>query len=336
MWSTRSSIPSSIRSSPWLRAPRRSTRSGNLLSTSVVRRGDVEAALAGAAHVVSRALHDLARSSTPSWSRRPAWRCRAALRRRLATARRPARSRPAVPPSSSSRRARAPGTTGARSRRCSALPEADVRVTQVPTGGAFGGKEDLSRPGADRAPGAGLRDSPCCSPCRAARASASTPSATRSSMDYEVGCDADGRLRRRPRADRRRHGRLRERRERRSSSGPPATPAAPTESRTWTSRRAPSTRTTRRRAPSAASASPRRPSPWTGCLDRLAEQVGHRRLGDPLAERGASRRPVRDGPGPGAGRRAREDAPRGARRVSRRPRRRDRVRCEERRRSATG
>jgi xanthine dehydrogenase molybdenum-binding subunit len=76
---------------------------GNLLSTSVVRRGDVEAALATAAHVASG-------SSTRSSSRRPPSPCPT----RPPTARRPG--------SSCSRRDRGPGRTVARWRRSSDCP----------------------------------------------------------------------------------------------------------------------------------------------------------------------------------------------------------------------
>ena len=97
----------------------------------------------------------------------------------LAVPRDSAAAAPTPRRSTSSRRARAPGRTGARSRRSSACRRRDVRVTQVATGGAFGGKEDLSVQGqaallAPRRPAG-----PCCSPSRARRASASTRSATR-------------------------------------------------------------------------------------------------------------------------------------------------------------
>jgi xanthine dehydrogenase molybdenum-binding subunit len=98
---------------------------GNLLSTSVVRRGDVDAALAGAAHVVRDTF-------TTQRIEHAFLEPEAAL---------------AVPDGTGIRvHSQGQGAWEDRRQVASllALPESAVRVTQVATGGAFGGKEDLS------------------------------------------------------------------------------------------------------------------------------------------------------------------------------------------------
>jgi selenium-dependent xanthine dehydrogenase len=98
---------------------------GNLLSTSVVRRGDVDAALAGAAHVVRDTF-------TTQRIEHAFLEPEAAL---------------AISEGAGVRvHSQGQGAWEDRRQIASllALSEAAVRVTQVPTGGAFGGKEDLS------------------------------------------------------------------------------------------------------------------------------------------------------------------------------------------------
>ena len=67
-----------------------------------------------------------------------------------------------------------------------------------------------------------------------------------------------------------------------------------------------------------------------GVLDMLAEQVGHRRLGDPLAQRARRGRPVHDRPAAGRGRRRPGDAARRPGRLPGRAVRGHRVRHQER------
>jgi xanthine dehydrogenase molybdenum-binding subunit len=103
---------------------------GNLLSTSVIRRGDVDAALAGAAHVVSDTF---ATQRVEHAFLEP----EAAL----------AVPEPGGPDDPVRLRVYSPGQGAWEDRRQLAsflgLPEEAVRVTSVPAGGAFGGKEDL-------------------------------------------------------------------------------------------------------------------------------------------------------------------------------------------------
>lgn len=106
--------------------------SGNLLSTSVVRRGDVDAALATAAHVASDTF----------------------FTQRIEHAFLEPEAALAVPEAASGNgngprlRVYSQGQGAWEDRRqlaaLLALPESSIRVTQVATGGAFGGKEDLS------------------------------------------------------------------------------------------------------------------------------------------------------------------------------------------------
>ena len=170
---------------------------GNLLSTSVVRRGDASAALPRRP-TSSATASRRARSSTRSSSRRRASPCPAAG----------AGSDPRLHLFSQ-------GQGAWEDRRQVAallgLPEAAVRVTQVATGGAFGGKEDLSRPGPGRAPRA--RDRPA-RPPRALPAGEPPPPPEAPRDDARLrGRLRRGRpARRGPGAHRRRHGRVRERR----------------------------------------------------------------------------------------------------------------------------
>ncbi len=143
---------------------------GNLLSPSVVRRGDVDAALAGAAHVATETFRP-----RPDRARLP----RAGGLPRGApptpTRRRRARRGPLC-----TRRARAPGRTAARSRRCWASSPARSGSPRSPTGGGVRRQGGPQRPGPGGA--AGLRDRAArpARPQPRARACASTPSAIRS------------------------------------------------------------------------------------------------------------------------------------------------------------
>ena len=70
-----------------------------------------------------------------------------------------------------------------------------VRVTQVATGGAFGGKEDMSIQGQTALDGGTGRPSGKSARSRAKRAFAYIPSGIRSKwQDYKGRCDAEGRL----------------------------------------------------------------------------------------------------------------------------------------------
>jgi xanthine dehydrogenase molybdenum-binding subunit len=103
-------------------------RGGNLLSTSIVRRGDVDRALAGAAHVASGTF-------TTQRVEHAFLEPEAAL----------------AAPEGDVLRIHSQGQGAWEDRRQVAallgLPEWAVRVTQVATGGAFGGKEDLGAQG---------------------------------------------------------------------------------------------------------------------------------------------------------------------------------------------
>jgi xanthine dehydrogenase molybdenum-binding subunit len=151
---------------------------GNLLSTSVVRRGDSEKALASAAHVASDTF----------------------VTQRIEHAFLEPEAALAVP---------LPGGTGEglhvfsqgqgvwddRRQLASllALPEAAVRVTQVPTGGAFGGKEDLGAQG-PAAMLAHLTGRPVLLALSRAESLRFHPKRHPLTIDCTVGCDADGRL----------------------------------------------------------------------------------------------------------------------------------------------
>src|SRR5512140_1567013 len=74
-----------------------------------------------------------------------------------------------------------------------ALPESAVRVTQVATGGAFGGKEDLSVQG-QAALLARVAGRPVLLALSREESLRLHPKRHALTMDYEVGCDADGRL----------------------------------------------------------------------------------------------------------------------------------------------
>jgi xanthine dehydrogenase molybdenum-binding subunit len=148
---------------------------GNLLSTSVVRRGDVDAALAASAHVVSDTF-------TTQRIEHAFLEPEAAL---------------AVPGDGATLRIHSPGQGAWEDRRQLAafldLPERELRVSQVPTGGAFGGKEDLGVQGH-----AGLLALLSRRPVLVTLSRAESlrfhPKRHPMRLEYTVGADGDGRL----------------------------------------------------------------------------------------------------------------------------------------------
>ncbi len=152
---------------------------GNLLSASEVRRGDAEAALATAAHVASDTfrtqriehafLEPEAALAVPDDEDGAAWRLRLY----------------------------SPGQGAWDDRRQVAsllgIPEGDVRVTQVPTGGAFGGKEDLGAQGPASLL-AFLTGRPVLLALSRADSLRFHPKRHPLTVDMTVGCDEDGRL----------------------------------------------------------------------------------------------------------------------------------------------
>jgi selenium-dependent xanthine dehydrogenase len=148
---------------------------GNLLSTSIVRRGDVDAALARSAHVVSDTF-------TTQRIEHAFLEPEAAL---------------AVPDESGGLRIHSPGQGAWEDRRQIAsflgLPESAVRISQVPTGGAFGGKEDLSVQG-QAALLALLTDRPVLLRLTRRESLRFHPKRHPMEMAYTVGCDDEGRL----------------------------------------------------------------------------------------------------------------------------------------------
>ena len=147
---------------------------GNLLSTTTIRRGDVDAALAFADHVITETFRT----------------------QRIEHAFLEPEACLAVPQDGSLRvHSQGQGAWEDRRQIASLLgvPETAVRVTQVATGGAFGGKEDLSVQG-QTALLAWLTGRPVL-------VALSRPDSIRLHakrhplvMTYTVGCDADGRL----------------------------------------------------------------------------------------------------------------------------------------------
>jgi len=153
---------------------------GNLLSTSVVRRGDVDAALAAAAHVASDTF----------------------VTQRIEHAFLEPEAALAVP--TPTRNGSGPGLhlysqgQGAWDDRRQVasllgLPESSVRVTQVATGGAFGGKEDLGAQG-HAALLAQLTGKPVLLALSRADSMRFHPKRHPLVIDCTAGCDADGRL----------------------------------------------------------------------------------------------------------------------------------------------
>ncbi len=152
---------------------------GNLLSASEVRRGDVEAALATAAHVASDTFRT----------------------QRIEHAFLEPEAAFAVPDGGNGSAPRlrlySPGQGAWDDRRQVAsllgIPEGDVRVTQVPTGGAFGGKEDLGAQGPASLL-AFLTGRPVLLALSRAESLRFHPKRHPVTVEMTVGCDEDGRL----------------------------------------------------------------------------------------------------------------------------------------------
>ena len=151
---------------------------GNLLETAVVRRGDAGAALASAVHVV----RDRFTTSAVEHAFLEPEACLAV---------------PASSPGEPALRLFSQGQGAWDDRRQVAallgLAEAAVRVTQVATGGAFGGKEDLSVQG-QTALLAHVTGRPVLLVLSRPESLRLHPKRHALTMDYEVGCDAEGRL----------------------------------------------------------------------------------------------------------------------------------------------
>ena len=159
----------------------------------MVRRGDVDAALAGAAHVVRETF----RTQPIDHAFLEPEAC-LAVPEAADRSDRPVRDRD----SGSSRRARASGRTGTRSRRCSGCPRRRSGSPRSPPAAAFGGKEDLSIQ-AQAALLAFLTGRPVHLALSRAESLRLHPKRHALVMDYTVGCDVDGQPGRRPRPDRR-------------------------------------------------------------------------------------------------------------------------------------
>ena len=151
---------------------------GNLLETAVVRRGDAAAALATAAHVE----RDRFTTSAVEHAFLEPESCLAV---------------PATTPDAPAMRLFSQGQGVWDDRRqvaaLLAIPETAVRVTQVAAGGGFGGKEDLSVQG-QAALLAHLTGQPVLMTISRAESLRLHPKRHALTMDYEVGCDAEGRL----------------------------------------------------------------------------------------------------------------------------------------------
>jgi xanthine dehydrogenase molybdenum-binding subunit len=160
---------------------------GNLLSLTTLRRGDVDAALAGAAHVVTetfttqRIEHAFLEPEAAL----------AVVGARLAALNEAGDAGP------ERIRLFSQGQGAWEDRRQVAsilgLSEAAVRVTQVPTGGAFGGKEDLGAQG-HAALLAWLTERPVLVALSRHESLRFHPKRHPLTMAYTAGCDADGRL----------------------------------------------------------------------------------------------------------------------------------------------
>jgi selenium-dependent xanthine dehydrogenase len=152
---------------------------GNLLSESIVRRGDVDAALAGAAHVVTETFHT--QSIEHAFLEPEA--CLVV----------PDTSGGDAPPL----HVHSQGQGAWEDRRQIAsflgLPDRSVRVTQVATGGAFGGKEDLSVQ-SQTSLLALLTGRPVLLKLSRRESIRLHPKRHAMVMDYTAGCDGDGRL----------------------------------------------------------------------------------------------------------------------------------------------
>ncbi len=164
---------------------------GNLLETSVVRRGDAAAALAGAAHVVRERFT----TSAIDHAFLEPEACLAVPAAEAPVP--PAPDEEGVAPQGPVLHLFSQGQGAWDDRRQVAsllgLPEAAVRVTQVATGGAFGGKEDLSVQG-QTALLARTTGRPVLLALSRAESLRLHPKRHAMTLDYEVGCDAEGRL----------------------------------------------------------------------------------------------------------------------------------------------
>ena len=153
--------------------------SGNLLSTCVIERGDTDAALAGAAHVAAGTFETQ--------------RIEHAFLEPEAALVVPGEGRAGKP----AMRVFSQGQGAWEDRRQVAsilgLPETAVRVTQVATGGAFGGKEDLGVQG-HAALLAHVTGRPVLIALSRRESLRFHPKRHPLTMTYTVGCDADGRL----------------------------------------------------------------------------------------------------------------------------------------------
>ena len=153
--------------------------SGNLLSTCVIGRGDVDGALAGAAHVATGTF-ETQRIEHAFLEPEAA----------LAVPADPAAGEPAI-------RVFSQGQGAWEDRRQIAsilgVPETAVRVTQVATGGAFGGKEDLGVQG-HAALLAEVTGRPVLVALSRRESLRFHPKRHPLTMTYTVGCDPDGRL----------------------------------------------------------------------------------------------------------------------------------------------
>ena len=248
---------------------------GNILSTSVVQRGDADAAIAGAAHVVTRSfrtqfiehafLEPEASLAVPS-RRRAA----AGLLAGAGRVGRPPADR-AVPRRSRRARARHPGVLRRRVRRQGGPERAGPRRT-------------ARRPdGAARAPHALAQGEPAL-PRQAARDVARLHGSLRSGRPPP----------RRAGPHHRRYAAPTRASATRCSSARRDMPAARTGSTTSTSRRRPSTRTIRRAARCAASASTSRTSRWKACSTSSPSSsgsTGGRSAGATRSTRETARRP---------------------------------------------
>ena len=257
---------------------------GNVVHASAIRRGDTEAAMATAAHVASGSfrtqaiehafLEPEAALAVPRGAAGPDGRVVADHRVHVYS----------------------PGQGAWEDRRQVAsflgLAPAEVLVTQVSTGGAFGGKEDLSVQG-QAALLAGHTGRPVM--LRLTRRESMRFHVKRHPMwlDYTAGCDAEGRLVAVTGADRRRQRRLRERR--RQGAGACRGPRL---------RAVPGPERGRggdgglHQQPAVGRDARVRGEPGRvrdgGRAGHAGRAGRHRRLGDPLAKRARRRRPVHD------------------------------------------
>ncbi len=161
---------------------------GNLLETSIVRRGDVDGALAGAAHVVAERFT----TSAVEHAFLEPEACLAVPHRATTAG---AAMAGATPEPAIHLFSQGQGAWDDRRQVAAllALPEPDVRVTQVATGGAFGGKEDLSVQG-QTALLAQATARPVLLALSRRESLRLHPKRHALTLDYTVGCDADGRL----------------------------------------------------------------------------------------------------------------------------------------------